>query len=229
MAKFTIPWDLLFGFGLRAEYFDPQLMCIWTMDHDEEGHHCPKPGCGALKNSCLWNLHIAFCCVVVNMDNDHSRFCGLRFGVTTPQGCSMHHYSEYNDNRFFQKALKGFDYELPPPIPHLQPGWEMVLPKLGRIRKPVTICIRKYTGDLHYIRIAEPSSFGQQAEFIIIARIPPKDLLLAGVEINNDEPEVNVKEEMVQLQKPEEIRDQIELEKTSVERGVRQPFLLSVI
>jgi len=213
MPKITLPWDLLFGVGLVEEYFDQQSKNIWTIEHDEEGHHCPKPGCGALKKSCIWKLHIAFCCVVVGMDNGHSRFCGIRFGVTTPQGCSMHHYSDYDDNRFFQKAIKGLEYDLPPVFPHLQPGWEMVLPKLGRIRKPVTICVRKYMGELHYLQVAEPSSPGEQPEFIVIARISPKQRLLAGVEVKDDEPEV--KQENVQPQKPEEVRSMAEREKTS--------------
>jgi hypothetical protein len=94
-----------------------------------EGHHCPEPGCGDIK------LHVAFCCVRIRTADGRWRFCGNRLGVETPDGCSKHHYGECSENRFIQMAKKNLPYELPRSFPHEQPGWKVILSKLGNLHE----------------------------------------------------------------------------------------------
>jgi hypothetical protein len=220
MPKVDLPWLLLYGVGFLPEFFDPQSRNIWTMDRGEEGHHCAEKGCGTLQRSCYVKLHVAFCCAVVDMGNGHSRFCGLRFGVTSPKGCSLHHYSEYDANHFFREAKKGLEYSLPPVYPQLQPGWEMVLQKLGNTRKPVTTRVGKYKTELWLERLI-PAKHNGPIHFARLAKISRKEVLLAKLVVKNDDDETKTKPEMAQ--KPEQIRSLAELEDSN-EEAYNNPF-----
>jgi len=151
----------------------------------------------------------------MGMRNGFVRFCGIRFGVTSPKDCSLHHFTGYDANRFFQKAKKNLEYELALIYPHLQPGWSMELQKLGNIQKSVTLRIGKYMDDSYYLRAVETSSSAKDdsVQFVEVAKTPKMELLLAGVEVKDNEGEEDLKLENVKFRKPEQIRNLAELEK----------------
>lgn len=177
---------MLYGPGYSKPLFDNHLRNIWIIQIDAGSHHCPVSECSAVKASCFRKLHLAFCCKVIKMDNGCESFCGMRFGVETPKGCSRHHYSRYDDNLMFKNALKGLEYELPNYIPHLEPGWFMLLPKFDRNCAPATIRVGKYKGGLSLIRDAPTPGAGQAAGFIEVLEMPGKELAMLSVQINED-------------------------------------------
>jgi len=156
------------------------------MTCDMEGHHCIEPGCGTIKRSCFERLHLAYCCVPIQMANGQWRFCCNRFGVESPHGCSLHHYGEYEDNRFFQMAKKNLEYELPSKFPHEQIGWQMDLPKLGDIRFPFTMCMGLINGQPSFVRVLKVSPDGSPAEICEIVKVAERDLQLTKPETSND-------------------------------------------
>jgi hypothetical protein len=159
-------------------YFNKHWVNVWRMDIDMEGHHYPELGCGNVKRSCFHELHLASYCVRHQMADGSWRFCGNRFQVESPRGCSLHHYSGYPENRFFQLAKKNLPYELPTSYPHEEPGWQMVLPKLGNISEPVTICMSMFDGQPAFCRVTEIPRTGQPLMVMEIAKVPSKALQL---------------------------------------------------
>jgi len=110
------------------------------------------------------------------MENGFWRFCGCRFQVESPKGCAIHHYTKYEDNRFFQRAKKGQTYELPKLFPHEVPGWEMAVSSLGDIRAPVTIFMNTIEDRLGFscvVNFTSPKAYVEE-----LARIPPWEMLL---------------------------------------------------
>jgi hypothetical protein len=178
-----LPKFLLYGPGALQENFHRQFKSIWTMGLDCDGHHCAEPNYGDLKPGCYEELHVAFCCVPITMANGQQRFCGSRFGVFSPKGCSIHHFTEYDENKFFQKARKGYSYELPKVFPHLQAGWEMQLICKNR---PLTICMAMHQNELHFAQVQNVPGAQNQTQLFHMGKFPSRELLLADVNLEEE-------------------------------------------
>ncbi|KAF1851450.1 uncharacterized protein K460DRAFT_351374 [Cucurbitaria berberidis CBS 394.84] len=110
------------------------------------------------------------------MKNGQPRFCGNRFQVESPKGCSDHHFGAYEDNRFFQQAKKGRPYELPV-FPHEQPGWEMELSNLYNLGE-IIVCMSTIEGQLCFTAVPKSPSPGKRIKPEVLAVIPNKQLRL---------------------------------------------------
>jgi len=185
MAVFNLPFLRLYGPGWVISW-SARYSNIWRMTYDMEGHHCAESGCGTIKRSCFEQLHLAYCCVPIQMANGQWRFCGNRFGVESPHGCSLHHYGEYEDNRFFQMAKKNLEYKLPSTFPHEQIGWQMNILKLGDIRFSFTMCMGLINGQPSFVRVLKVSPDGSPAEICEIVKVAERGLQLTKPDASND-------------------------------------------
>lgn len=151
---------------------------IWDLIVDQAGHHCPQPDCGALKRSCFVNLHVAFCCAPVEMENGSWRFCGCRFQVESPNGCAQHFFTQDGAvNKFFQKAKKGQPYELPH-FPHEAPGWGMPVNGYGDVRSPLVVSMNKVKEELGFVAVFTFTRGQPELRTFELGRVPKWELML---------------------------------------------------
>lgn len=216
MPKFDLPLQRLYGPAWSTPQWNPGFKCVWTLEKDQSGHHCPEPDCdGPIKTSCYRKLHVAFCCVVVEMPrNGQLRFCGHRFQVESPKACALHHWGPHNENKFFQDAKKGLSFHLPPVFPHEQPEWEMVLSAYGSIRSEVSIRMGISRGRMSFVRVQSYTEDGQPLEVAELAQVTKKEILMGvgppypgteiAVEIEEDQAAV-LKQALTEAEEQDEV------------------------
>ena len=178
MVSFDLPFGRLYGPGwLHSEIWFPGFKCVWTAERDQSGHHCPDSSCdGAIKTSCYYKLHVAFCVCVVDLPNGQQAFCGHRFQAESPKACALHGWGDNDENRIFQRAKKDLSFELPKLIPYEQPGWEMALSGFGGVYGPIHIRMGLIDSQLYFARVLSFSADGQPDQVESIARVKDKEL-----------------------------------------------------
>lgn len=182
MTSYGLPLGRLYGPAwLNSQLWDPGFKCVWTAEKDQSGHHCPDQECEAeIKTRCYDKLHVAFCLCIVTMTNGQQRFCGHRFQAESPKACALHGWGEHDENRVFQRAKKGLSFELPELIPHEQPGWEMVLGGIGRIKHQVHVRMGLLDGESCFVQVQSWRSDGQPDQVTELARVATKEMLMTG-------------------------------------------------
>lgn len=91
-------------------------------------HHCDgsTKGQHAVKKSCYENGHLAFCCVPIYEERNgvwKLRWCGERFAIVSPGGCSSHPYGRYDNNQFLRDFAKNRSARMPDLVPTQQPEY----------------------------------------------------------------------------------------------------------
>ncbi|KAF3002560.1 hypothetical protein E8E13_007819 [Curvularia kusanoi] len=184
MSAYGLPLGRLYGpFWLTPSLWSPHFKSVWTAEKDASNHHCPDPECQSdIRTRCYNRLHVAFCLCIVTMPNGHHRFCGHRFQAESPRACALHGWGEGDENRVFQRAKKGLEFELPKVFPHEQSGWEMVVSGLGIVQQPVSVRMGLVDGEFCFVRVISYRDDEQPDRVSEIARVKTKELLITATD-----------------------------------------------
>ncbi|KAH3911235.1 hypothetical protein HBH56_132140 [Parastagonospora nodorum] len=205
----SLPKLLLYGPGISTGLVDKHAKNIWTLERDQESHHCPEKDCGDIQLSCFEDLHLAFCSVKIPT-KDGYRCCGIRIGVVSPNGCAVHRWGDKDKNRMFQCARKGLPYTIPP-LPHMEPGWKMTTNIKNR---PLTITMDVQNNELFYFGKKANPKRGETVARVLAVKVPQKELEKINFQISTAATEEEAAVVLAPVQKAAEVQAITEHEQT---------------